>query len=233
MSYQEQHSHPISDQAQPPVEQKSGWSGKKKAGVVIGSVAALAVSFFAGTEMGYNNAKADISAAFNSAFSEDSLDTAASGSTPGDAAQIPESIYPVTLNVGDSVEVPCSMYSPEDGTCMTLTLTEVNPNAACSSSYADPGRYVALTFDASMPADADSDFSSPFRSSPWSVITSENRMTTADTEVSCGDTATYLDLMAEFPGYTASGTAWLSVPDDTAEVHFEVSRDHLFSVPLG
>lgn len=233
MSYQEQFSYPFSNQAQPPVEQKSGWSGKKKAGVAVGSVAALAVSFFAGTEVGYNNAKKDISTAFESAFGGDSWDTAASGSTQGDTAQTPQSIYPVTLNPGDSVEVPCSMYAPEDGTCMTLTLTEVNPNAICSSSHVEPGRYVALTFDASMPANADPDFSSPFRSSPWSVTTDDKRKTQVRSEVTCDLSSNHLDLKTEFPGYSASGTAWLPVPDNVSEAHFEVSRDHLFSVPLG
>lgn len=227
MSNQEQFANPNVYPSQPPAEKKSGWSGKKKVGVTVVSVAALAVSFFVGTEVGYSSAKADMAEAFTSAFGSSEFEE----STTSDAPEA--SNYPVTLNVGDSIEIPCSMYSSDDGTCMTLTLTDADPNATCSGYGATPGRYVALTFDASMPADADPEFTSPFRSFPWSVVTADNRVTNADTDVACESSASILDLKAEFPGYSAIGTAWLPVPDNATEVLFDVSQETIFTVPLG
>lgn len=229
---QEPQNHPPFDNTQARRGGKSGWSIKKKVGVAAGSIGALAVSFIAGMEVGYNDAKQDIAAAFSDAFDGSFNGSAGSDSSysTADGEQLPSE--PVKLSVGDSVEVPCSMYALEEGDCMTLTLTDMNTTATCSDSYSPSGRYVTLTFEASMPADADSDFSSPFRSSPWSVATEDNQMTGTDEEVGCDLDRNHLDLMAEFPGYSATGTSWLPVPDNAAEVFFEVSHEPLFSIPL-
>lgn len=232
MSFHEQHSQNTSDLTQPATQQKTGWSTKKKVGVAVGSIVALAASFFAGTELGYYNARNDIAEHFANAFSEDSLNISATEEIQTNRTPTLQSTFPETLSVGESVEVPCSMYRLGDGSCMTIILTDIQSNAVCSSNYAEPGRYVALTFDASMPSNADSDFSSPFRSSPWSVVTSDRRVTQTRQDITCGE-ASYLDLLAEFPGYSASGTAWLPVPDNATEVRFDVSHEHLFSIPLG
>ncbi|WP_149029357.1 hypothetical protein [Corynebacterium halotolerans] len=218
-----------------PIEKKPGWSTKKKVGVTLGSLAALGVTFFAGFGTGYEEARSDIIAAyedaFSDAFSKDLVEPATDASDDYTATQEPESLYPVTLNVGDSVDVPCSMYSPEDGTCMTLTLTEVNSQAVCPESN-HVGRFVSLAFEATMPADADSDFTSPFRSFPWSATTTDGRMTGVMPESYCNGAGTHSDLRAEFPGYSAIGTSFLPVPDNVAEVHFESDHENLFIVPI-
>lgn len=230
------HPYPAFDTRQPIEARKPGWSTAKKVGVALGGLVALGAVFLAGTTLGvgigYDSAKADIAASFDDAFGE-SFTEPVTGDYRAEVAEDPLSAYPAVLSAGGSVDVPCSMYAPEEGVCMTLTLTNIDPNTVCSSSYADPGRYVALTFDASMPVGADSEFSSPFRSSPWSVVTEDNRITNTRADVGCDLSSNYLDLMAEFPGYSATGTAWLPVPDNATEVHFEAGHEHLFTVPLG
>lgn len=238
MSHPGQQPHPYTsfNSAQQPVEQKPRRSAGKRVGVALGGVAALVVSFFAGgvlgVEIGYDNAKADVAAAFTDTFGGESAEPAANGSAGGAAGQAPQSVYPVTLNVGGFVEVPCSMYSLDEGMCMTLTLTEVNPQAVCPESN-HPGRFVSLSFDASMPTNADPDFTSPFGSFPWSAITADGRKTSIMPESYCNGGATHGDLRDEFPGYSASGTAYLPVPDNVVEVHFESDHEHLFSAPIG
>lgn len=110
MSFHEQHSQNTSDLTQPATQQKTGWSTKKKVGVAVGSIVALAASFFAGTELGYYNARNDIAEHFANAFSEDSLNISATEEIQTNRTPTLQSTFPETLSVGESVEVPCSMY---------------------------------------------------------------------------------------------------------------------------
>lgn len=193
-------------------------------------IALIILSFAGGCSTGYNvgydSAKEDFAEAFDSSLSTPS------GATGDDESDPSANTDPTVLQEGMSVEVPCSLYYPEKGSCMTLTLKSVDPAAPCSTEYAEPGRYVALTFEATMPENADPDFTSPFRSSPWSVATTEGQLTRTDEEVGCSLDNNHLDLMQEFPGYSATGTSWLPVPESATEILFESDREVLFTVPL-
>lgn len=48
----------------------------------------------------------------------------------------------------------------------------------------------------------------------------------------CNGDSSQLDLMQEFPGYSALGTAYLPVPEDASEVHFESDNEPLFVVNI-
>lgn len=126
------------------------------------------------------------------------------------------------LGEGDSFEVPCSTL--DSTSCMTVDIVSINAQATCATyEGAEPGRFVALEFTASMPEDADTDFTSPFRTMPWSVSTNDGEISRSDTEIHCDGADSYLNLMDEFPGYSATGTAYLPVPDNADLVHFEVA----------
>ncbi|WP_346076781.1 hypothetical protein [Gordonia cholesterolivorans] len=114
---------------------------------------------------------------------------------------------------------------------MTLKLTDLNLNAECSDSYRPADRYVALTFAAEMPADASPEFTSPFRSFPWSGVAG-NRAVEVEPSVTCPGSS-QLNLMKEFPGLTADGTVVLGVPQGTTEVRFAAHHRPLFRVAVG
>lgn len=209
---------------------------RKKGRWVVGGLAIAGVSLlaggFTGYAVGYESARIDIAESLSEAFSEPLIDSNSSNDSPYSSYESTqsESIYPVTLSVGESVDVPCSMYLEAEGDCMSLTLTDIVPHAACPESYGHSGRFISLSFEATMPDSADPEFSSPFRSFPWSVVTSSNQKSSVMDESMCNGDSSQLDLMQEFPGYSALGTAYLPVPEDASEVHFESDNEPLFVV---
>ncbi|RSZ61380.1 hypothetical protein EAH68_13410 [Corynebacterium hylobatis] len=232
MNYNDQYSIPFSTPNPLSAEKNSGWSGKKKAGIAVGSIAALAVTFFTGTEVGYNNAKQDVLEAASDTPDSAPSDADAQRPSRSDFPQDSNANHPVILSAGDSAEAPCSTFSPTDEMCMTITLTGVTPDAVCPNPYADAGRYVALDFDASMRSDIGSDFFSPFSAGQWSAITADDRKTNVHAYSACEDKWSYADLSAKFPGYSASGTAWIHVPDNTVELHLAIASAPLFTVSV-
>lgn len=139
---------------------------------------------------------------------------------------------PVNLVEGGFVEFSCNSYDPGSGTCMTATLTELNTNARCSNEFSEPGRYVSLRFEATMPSDASQDFYSPFAVSGWSVATESGKWTNAHDHSSCDIENDSRDLTNTFPGYFAEGTAWILVPDDAETLFFSYGSQIVFTVDL-
>lgn len=126
------------------------------------------------------------------------------------------------LEAGDSFDVPCS--SVDQTTCMTVKIAETDSNGTCSTYEGNiGGRFVVLELEATMPEDADPDFTSPFRQSPWRASTTGNEISSVYTEGMCEGGETILNLMDEFPGYSAKGTAYIEVEDDVDVIHFDIN----------
>lgn len=129
---------------------------------------------------------------------------------------------PVTLTCG----------GVRDQECMTVTFADLDATASCPESSTPESRFVSLSIEAEMPQGADPDFVSPFRGSPWAAVTDDGRRTNVMSEAYCHGGPTESDLSAEFPGYSATGVAYLPVPDNTREIHFAASRDSFVILPL-
>jgi hypothetical protein len=134
------------------------------------------------------------------------------------------------IGLNEPLAISCGGGSDED--CMTVTFTELNASASCPEASSLESRFVSLSIEWEMPEDADPDFTSPFRSSPWAAVTEDDRRTTVLSEVYCHGGYTESDLLAVSPGYSATGVAYLPVPDNTREIHFAVARDEFVILPL-
>lgn len=133
------------------------------------------------------------------------------------------------LGVGDSFDVPCGL--DDDSTCMTVAITDIDDDAHCENEEPKNGKFVAIAVSASMPEDASTEFSSPFSAMPWKASTPENKMSKVMNEINCDD-ASYLSLMDEFPGYSADGTAFVDVPEDTNMIHFKAADDLTYKIEV-
>ena len=133
------------------------------------------------------------------------------------------------LSKGDSFDVPCS--GNDDTTCMTVKINDIIDDVHCASTESKKGKFVAVEISASMPEGADDGFTSPFRSMPWRVSTADNKINNARAEVSCDD-GSYLNLMDEFPGYSADGTAFLDVSKDTNMLHFKATNEVSYKIKV-
>lgn len=167
------------------------------------------------------------SAALVACSADDGSEDSVSGSAETTAAttQAADDV----LGVGDSFDVPCGFT--DDSTCMTIEIIDIIDDAQCANGETKNGKFVAVEMSATMPEGADEEFTSPFRSFPWRASTSDNKISKVMDEVSCDD-ASYLNLMDEFPGYSAEGIAFLDVPADTGMLHFAAAenRDYKISV---
>lgn len=131
-----------------------------------------------------------------------------------------EKAAPSKLKAGDSFDVPCS--STDETTCMTVEVLEIKRIDTCSEFESSPEEdVIALNLKASMDEGAPEDFTSPFRSFPWKYSTPDKSIARVDTETMCNGDSSYLNLMDEFPGYSAEGTAYLKVSNDADVIHFE------------
>lgn len=135
----------------------------------------------------------------------------------------------VKLSVGGSVEVPCERYENDSPSCMTATLVDLDTNATCSYEGSDPGRYISVEIEASMPSDAPASFSTPFHS--WSAATESGKWTTLSQSF-CDLDRDADDLYGTFPGYSASGTFWFQVPEDASTLFMDYGRSALFEIDL-
>ncbi|WP_245533809.1 hypothetical protein [Corynebacterium lubricantis] len=107
---------------------------------------------------------------------------------------------------------------------MTIEIADIDPDAECKTyDNSAEGRFIALELEATMPENADPEFTSPFRRSPWRASTTEGEISAVDPEVACEGGETILNLLDEFPGYSATGTAFIAVQDNVDLIHFEVS----------
>lgn len=134
------------------------------------------------------------------------------------------------IGLNEPLAISCGGGSDED--CMTVTFTELDVSASCPEASSPESRFVSLSIEAEMPQDAAPDFTSPFRSSPWAAVTEDDRRTNLMSEAYCHGSPTESDLRAEFPGYSATGVAYLPVPENTREIHFAVARDEFVILPL-
>lgn len=133
------------------------------------------------------------------------------------------------LGVGDSFDVPCGFN--DDSTCMTVDITDIEDDAHCENAEPKKGKFVAIAVSASMPEEASAEFSSPFSAMPWKASTPENKMSKVMNEINCDD-ASYLSFMDEFPGYSADGTAFVDVPEDTNMIHFKAADDLTYKIEV-
>ncbi|MDR7328368.1 hypothetical protein [Corynebacterium guangdongense] len=144
----------------------------------------------------------------------------------------PES--PVTLQVGDSLIVPCSDTDPASSSCMVLTLMETPSLMTCENGTGDQTPHAVLNFFVTMPDDADPDFPGPFREERWSTAAARDPLGAADrTEEPCldcdGDDS-YLNLATLSPGAWASGNVWLPMPEEPTYVRNGEPGQPIFSV---
>lgn len=127
------------------------------------------------------------------------------------------------LREGDSFEVPCGFLDDKDpASCMTVKIKHIDPVAECDSFGEDPEapRHVRLDLEASMPDDVPQDFHSPFGSLPWSVSTTDKKISRIQAPDACrGDTSE--NIKGNFAGYTADAVVYLPVPTDAALIHIE------------
>lgn len=124
----------------------------------------------------------------------------------------------VVTSEGTPFEVYCSSRS--ESSCMTVTISNIRWGEACDrySQYLKNGNILALDVVTEVPESVASDFSSPFRSFPWSVRSSDRQVSQVQNEL-CDSSA--LDVMQEMPGSRASATIYLDVPADVNAVVFD------------
>ncbi|HJC29341.1 MAG TPA: hypothetical protein H9759_08085 [Candidatus Dietzia intestinipullorum] len=135
---------------------------------------------------------------------------------------------PEVVEIGTEHEIPCS--ASDATTCMTFTVTDVRTNVPCDSLQKDQA--IAMDFEVTMPAGADSLFTSPFRSFPWSTYSSTDEFNRAQTAMCNGDSSV-LNVMAEFPGGNTKATVYLDAPTDVRAVVFEPEDDQMFLIETG
>lgn len=135
---------------------------------------------------------------------------------------------PEVVEIGTEYEIPCS--ASDSTTCMSFTVTDVRTNVPCDSLQKDQA--IAMDFEVTMPAGADSSFTSPFRSFPWSTYSSTDEFSRVQTAMCNGDSSV-LNVMAEFPGGNTKATVYLDAPADVRAVVFEPEDDQMFLIATG
>lgn len=145
------------------------------------------------------------------------------------ATPTPEPTGPKVVGLGEPIEIPCSSVDPS--VCMTVTFTDVRPNAACEmyGQELENDQAIALDVRAEMPTTADPEFTSPFRSFPWATFSNDNRFARSMTK-GCGGDYSSNDLMSEFPGGYAQATVYLDTPADVRAVVFEPNRGDTYLI---
>lgn len=149
--------------------------------------------------------------------------------TPAQATTAEADNEPVVVTLGKPYDIHCSSVTTE--TCMTVTFTRAQADVPCEIAGLglSKDQAIALDIEASMPADAKREYTSPFRSFPWRTISNTSQFTTVQSEICNGDSSK-LDLMAEFPGGNAKGTIYLDAPADVRAVVFEPKSDQVFLI---
>lgn len=143
-----------------------------------------------------------------------------------------EAAGPVVVTLGQAYDIPCSYVNTD--TCMTVKFTEIREDEPCElyGSNLKKDQAIALGVEVAMPAGADPEFTSPFRSSPWSTYSSTDQFQRVQNEF-CGNDAGALDLMAEFPGGNASAIVYLDAPADVRAVVFEPNDADTYLIETG
>lgn len=136
---------------------------------------------------------------------------------------------PIVVELGTEYDIPCS--SVDSSTCMTVTFTDVREGEQCD--YLQKDQAIAIDVEAAMPADADPEFISPFRSFPWSTFSSTDEFTQVQTAAACSGDSSQLNLMAEFPGGNAKGTVYLDAPADVRAIVFEPNHGEMHLLEVG
>lgn len=113
---------------------------------------------------------------------------------------------------------------------MTVTFTSVEEDVPCQRPLGlENDQAIALKIEASMPPTADPEFTSPFRSFPWSTLSGSDRVTRVRSEMCNGDSSV-LDLMNEFPGANAEATVYLDAPASVRAIVFEPNRTDTYLI---
>jgi hypothetical protein len=130
----------------------------------------------------------------------------------------------VVTGEGEPFEVYCSSRS--DVPCMTVTISNIRWGEPCDryAQYLKNGNILALDVVTEVPDSVTSEFTSPFRSFPWSVRSSDGQVSKVQNEL-CDSSA--LDVMQEMPGSRASATIYLDAPADVDAVVFDARNTPL------
>lgn len=128
---------------------------------------------------------------------------------------------PRQVSLGEPISVSCSETSNE--TCMTVTFTAIRAHSSCDAE-STTGQYpniIAVDATANRTAVIDSDFTSPFRSFPWSAATTDNHVVDVSPSDPCVMSSDQLRFMqAELPGTTTTGTLYVGTADDVNRLIF-------------
>lgn len=228
---------------------KKSMTGPKKVAIGFGAILALGGAYLLGANAGNAEKEHDTQAATQTARSSvtpkpgESDPYFAAGQAAGES--LAQSLLnevskgnagaedeAVELVEGDSVNFLCDAYDPESDTCMTATLTDLNTNTVCTNEYVEKGRYVSLTFEATMSSEVSRDFYSPLSIGNWSVATGSGKWTKVHDNSACDMEKNSDDLGGTFPGYSAEGTIWILVPDDADTLFFKHGLRTVFTVDL-
>lgn len=135
------------------------------------------------------------------------------------------------LSAGDSFDVPCP--NGDESSCMNVEILEVSRADQCQEAEVGNGEsIVSLKLKASMEESTSEDFTSPFRGFPWKYSTPDKTIASVDNETTCNGDSSYLNLMDEFPGYTAEGSAFFVIPEEADVLHFKVNEDDSVKIDI-
>lgn len=136
------------------------------------------------------------------------------------------------LKVGDKFTIPCG-YG-KNTSCMEVEIKDVgeltgasaNGSSQCADLEYQPlkenEKLIYVDLGATMPQDADKEFTSPFRNGPWRAVTKAKEISRAS-DLLCNTDKNHFDLADEFPGLSASGRFFLKVPVSTIALQL---KDH-------
>ncbi|MBM4522478.1 hypothetical protein GS442_00360 [Rhodococcus hoagii] len=114
---------------------------------------------------------------------------------------------------------------------MTVTISNIGWVDSCGllDQYLESDGILAADVVADIGANVPADFTSPFRSFPWSVRTADRAVKRANTEL-CDDSA--LDLMQEIPGTKTAATVYFDVPVNVDALVFEARNNQVKIYPV-
>ncbi|MBM4708706.1 hypothetical protein GS928_25235 [Rhodococcus hoagii] len=115
--------------------------------------------------------------------------------------------------------------------CMTVTISNIRWVDSCGilDQYLKNDGILAADVVADIGQNVPADFTSPFRSFPWSVRTVDRAVKRADTEL-CDNSA--LDLMQEMPGTKTAATVYFDVPANVDALVFEARNNQVKIYPV-
>lgn len=134
------------------------------------------------------------------------------------------------LKKGDKFSIPCGYGKTES--CMEVEIKDISQILAsdgdattqCIELERKPlkadEKILLLDFKATMPENADPEFHSPFRNSPWRAVTKTKEVARAQ-DLLCDLEATGLNLSDEFPGLSAQDRVYLRVPESTSVIQMK------------